>query len=284
MNYLIFGVNGMAGHMIASYLIEKGHTVVGFAKEESPICKTIIGDALRQDEVKEALNAMEFDIVINCIGTLNSAVNNNKATGIYLNSVFPHYLAECTGQKQTKVIHISTDCVFEGTQGNYTEFSNTDATSLYGKSKALGELNDQKNLTIRTSIIGPELKTNGIGLFHWFMSQEGIVKGYSRVIWSGITTLQLAKIIETVSKEELTGLYHLVNNTAISKYELLQIFNTYCKDGTTKIQEDDSVRSDKSLVNTRTDISLCIPSYEEMVKEMSVWMQAHTMLYQQYMR
>ncbi len=283
MKYLIFGVNGMVGHMIASYLKEKGHTVAGFAKNVSPICNTYIGDALKQEEVKEAIESEEFDVVINCIGILNSAVNNNMATGIYLNSVFPHYLAEYTSKKHTKVIHISTDCVFEGTLGNYTEHSNTDATSHYGKSKALGELNDNKNLTIRTSIVGPELKKNGIGLFHWFMSQKDTVKGYSYVIWSGVTTLQLAKTIEILSKEDISGLYHLVNNTTISKYELLQLFNTYCKNSATIIQEDTTFVCDKSLVNTRTDINLSLPSYEEMVKEMSIWIQTHAKIYEQYL-
>ena len=169
MKYLILGVNGMAGHMVAQYLLEQKHDVTGFAKKESAICKTIIGDACRKDELLDAITADDFDVVVNCIGVLNTAVDKKLSDGIYLNSVFPHFLAEKLENTKSKLIHISTDCVFEGTKGKYTEEDLPDATSYYGRSKALGEVCDNRNLTIRTSIIGPELKENGIGLFHWFM-------------------------------------------------------------------------------------------------------------------
>ena len=181
MKYIILGINGMAGHMIAKYLIEQNHFVIGFARNKSPFCDTIIGDAREKKDIESALNAEKFDYVINCIGILNQSVEKNMSDGIYLNSVLPHMIVEQLENTSTKLIHISTDCVFKGTKGQYTEEDIPDAQSYYGRSKALGEPYDQKNLTIRTSIIGPELKRNGIGLFHWFMSQEKEVYGYEKV-------------------------------------------------------------------------------------------------------
>jgi len=239
LNYLILGVNGMAGHIIAQYLKEKGHTVLGFAREKSPICKTFTGDARDKDDVKGLLEeAAHYDVVVNCIGILNKHVDAKPSDGIYLNSVFPHLLAENWGNKNPKLIHISSDCVYEGTRGNYTESDLPDAASYYGRTKALGEVMDNKNLTIRTSIVGPELKANGIGLFHWFMNQEGVVEGYKNVIWSGVTTLQLAKAIEADIAKQETGLYHLVNNQTINKHDLLNLFNRVCRSLPVEIRDE----------------------------------------------
>lgn len=281
MKYLILGVNGMAGHMIAQYLKEQKHPVTGFARTESVICPTITGNALNPEDVERALQADSYDYVINGIGVLNKFVDANLADGIYLNSVLPHFIAKKLENTKTKLIHISTDCVFEGTKGHYTESDFADATSYYGRSKALGEVIDEKNLTIRTSIIGPELKENGIGLFHWFMAQTGVVSGYERVIWSGVTTLQLAKAIEEDARKRRTGLYHLVNNEEISKYHLLELFNRYCRKNPIEIRKEQSVVSNKSLVNT-AEMEFTVPSYEQMVEEMAEWLESHPKLYKQY--
>lgn len=170
--FLILGVNGMAGHVIAQYLLEQGHTVYGFARQESSVCETMIGDATIKEDVRQALQAHPYDYVVNAIGVLNNFVDEHPADGIYLNSVLPHFLAEELADTKTKLIHISTDCVFEGDKGRYSEMDRPNAISYYGRSKALGEVIDDRNLTIRTSIIGPELKKDGIGLFHWFMRQN----------------------------------------------------------------------------------------------------------------
>ena len=282
MKYLVFGSNGMAGHIIAQYLTEKGHEVTGFAKTDSKCCNNILGNALNKEEVKKAINSDHYDYIINGIGVLNKFVDANPSDGIYLNSVFPHFLADCIKDSDTKLIHISTDCVFEGTKGCYTEQDIPDATSYYGRSKALGEVVDDKNLTIRTSIIGPELKQNGIGLFHWFMNQTGRVEGYEKVIWSGVTTLQLAKSIEEVAKKPVTGLYHLVNNQTISKYELLGLFQKYCRKQEIVILKNKDVISDKSLKNTKEECLFFIPGYEEMILDMGNWIEEHRELYRQY--
>lgn len=283
MKYLIFGVNGMAGHMIALYLKEQGHSVVGFARTKSTICETIVGDALDRDDVKKALTFDNFDVVVNCIGVLNKAVDEDMATGIYLNSVFPHFLTNSLKDSEAKVIHISSDCVFLGDKGKYKEDSLKDAESFYGKTKALGEIIDNKNLTIRTSIIGPELKKDGIGLFHWFMSQSSFVNGFTEVIWNGVTTIQLAKAIEAASIQKITGLYHLVNHTTVNKYELLCLFNRYSNNDKTIIHKNGSFSSNKSLVNTREDFNFSIPTYEQMIIEMDQWIKSHGEIYALYL-
>lgn len=282
MKYLILGINGMAGHMIAQYLIENGRDVTGFARTTSPIGRTIIGDARNENDIKNALEIDSYDVVVNAIGVLNKAVDSELSLGIYLNSVFPHFLAETLKETNTKLIHISTDCVFEGTKGRYKEQDITDATSYYGKTKALGEVNDNKNLTIRTSIIGPELKSDGIGLFHWFMSQTGEVYGYKNVIWSGVTTLQLAKAILADEILNQTGLIHLCNNDFICKYDLLNLFNKHCRQDKVTILENTDLVNDKSIINSRECVDYKIPDYETMVCEMKEWINNHFDLYKQY--
>src|SRR5699024_1115052 len=108
---------------------------------------------------------------------------------------------------KTKIIHMSTDCVFSGKIGNYKEDSLRDGETFYDRSKALGELDNQKDLTFRNSIIGPDINENGIGLFNWFMKQEGSINGYSKAIWTGVTTLTLAKAMDSALKEDLVGIY-----------------------------------------------------------------------------
>src|SRR5690606_24943808 len=117
----------------------------------------------------------------------------------------------------SKLIHISTDCVFSGNRGAYTEDDFCDANDTYGRSKALGELNNDRDLTIRTSIIGPELKTNGEGLLHWFLNQSTPVNGFTEAYWGGVTTLELAKAIKTALMSDLKGIVNLTNGESISK-------------------------------------------------------------------
>jgi dTDP-4-dehydrorhamnose reductase len=282
MQYLVLGSNGMAGHMIAQYLTEQGHQVTGFARQEGTVCKTIVGDAMDHDQVRKALQSADYDYVINAVGVLNRRVDAKLADGIYLNSVLPHFIADELQDRRAKLIHISSDCVFEGTKGHYTEQDIPDAHSYYGRTKALGEVYDNKNLSIRTSIVGPELKKDGIGLFHWFMSQKEEVGGFTKVIWSGVTTLQLARVIATDAMLNQTGLYHLVNNEIITKYDLLQLFNKYCRKNPVTIIENSDLQNDKSLVNSRVTNGFEVPSYEKMVKDMAKWIEEHPDLYGQY--
>ena len=177
---------------------------------------------------------------------------------------------------------MSTDCVFSGNRGQYTENDLRDGTTFYDRSKALGELDDDKNITLRSSIVGPDINWNGIGLLNWFMQQKGSVTGYSSVMWTGQTTLQLAKTMEAAAKEKAHGLYNTVPDTSISKCALLCLFNKYLRTDKIVIVPVDKTVADKSLKRTHWNFSYSIPDYETMIIEMGDWMRNHKALYPHY--
>lgn len=277
--FLVLGVNGMAGHMIALYLKEQGHQVEGFARTQSPFITTYKGDACDFSVIETIVAKGEFDALVNCIGILNQRAEDEKYEAVLLNSALPHHLASLTKNTKTKVIHLSTDCVFSGKTGRYAEDSPQDGATFYDRSKAMGELNDAKNLTFRNSIIGPDVNPNGIGLFHWFMKQTGEISGYSKAIWCGVSTLTLAKAIEKAVADDLTGLYHLCYQEAISKYALLQIWNAVFRNNQLIIHENSSFTLDKSMLNTRNDFDFVVPSYEKMAEEQKSWMKLNKHIY-----
>lgn len=266
----IFGSTGMAGHVITQYLESLNRYIIFNASLDRLNDKTIIINVEDKELVEEILTQKKPDIVINCIGLLikDSAKYPDKA--IYLNSFFPHYLVQLGKHLKYKLIHLSTDCVFSGKRGNYSEEDIKDGVGYYACSKALGEIINDKDLTFRTSIIGPELKPDGSGLFHWFMNQKGTVNGYSNVYWTGITTLELAKGIHKAIEQNIKGLYHLVSEK-ISKYELLNLIKEIW-DIDIRILEDFDHKNDKSLLNNRDDFNYKIPSYYQMLMELHEWM------------
>lgn len=282
MKFLVLGCNGMAGHLISLYLKEQGHDVLGFARTKSTLVDSVAGDATDTVFLKELIDDNKFDTVINCIGLLNQFAEKNKAGAVFLNSYLPHFLAQITQGTDTQVIHMSTDCVFSGTRGQYTEDDLRDGTTFYDRSKALGELEDDKNLTLRQSIVGPDIKPSGIGLMNWFLQQKGEVTGYTGAMWTGQTTLQLAKTMEAAAKEKVHGLYNMVPDTAISKCDLLQLFNSYIRKEKVTIIPVNKMAADKSLKRTHQDFSYRIPDYEQMVSELAEWMRAHKDLYPHY--
>lgn len=282
MRFLVIGASGMAGHVIAIYLNEQGHEVITLTRRPFPYCENIIADITDLSKVSEVINTGNYDAVINCIGILNQYAEENKQQAVFLNSYFPHYLSFITKESKTKIIHMSTDCVFSGKDGNYHESSLRDGETFYDRSKALGELENDKDLTFRNSIIGPDINQDGIGLFNWFMKQNGTISGYTQAIWTGVTTLTLAKAMEKAAKDDLVGLYNLVNNDTINKYEMLQLFNKQFKENRLEINESDAVVLNKSLINNRKDFNFIVPSYEQMISEMKQWIENHKELYPHY--
>lgn len=282
MKLLILGGTGMAGHTISIYFKEAGHDVTAFTRRKIDYCQNIIGDITDFKALKEIILSTEYDAIINAVGILNQDAEDSKSSAVLINSYLPHFLSDITKNRKTKIIHMSTDCVFSGKEGNYSESSFKDGETFYDRSKALGEIDNSKDLTFRNSIIGPDMNENGIGLFNWFMKQEGTINGFTKAIWTGVTTITLAKAMEKALEENVTGLYNLVNNEVISKYELLNLFNTHLKNNTVRILESDKVSLNKSLVNTRTDFSFKVPSYEDMVIEMKEWIENHKEYYQHY--
>lgn len=283
MRFLVIGCNGMAGHIISVYLKEQGHDVIGYAREKSRFVRTVIGDATDFELLKNTILEGGYDSIINCVGLLNQFAENDHAAAVMLNGYLPHYLAKVTKGTDIQIIHMSTDCVFSGKIGGYTEESVPDGTLFYDKSKALGELDDEKNITLRNSIIGPDIKENGIGLLNWFMKQEKSVDGFTGAIWTGQTTLQLAKTMEQAAKLRAHGLYNAVPDESINKYELLKLFNAYIRRKPIEINPIDRFIADKSMIRTRYEgFEYKIPGYEQMIKELGDWMRQHKEMYPHY--
>jgi dTDP-4-dehydrorhamnose reductase len=282
MKFLVFGCNGMAGHTISLYLREKGHNVFGFSRTKSRFIDSIVADVHDTEFIRKHIIESKYDTVINCIGVLNEFAENDKASAVYLNSYFPHFLAKATKGTDIQVIHMSTDCVFSGKFGEYSETDFRDGEAFYDRSKALGELDDDKNITLRNSIVGPDINSKGIGLLNWFMLQSGEINGYTKTMWTGQTTLQLAKTMEMAAKEKAHGLYNCVPDHSISKYDLLVLFNHYLRGDSLKINPVEGVDKDKSLIRTRYEFGYLIPDYETMVAELSEWIKKHKDLYPHY--
>jgi dTDP-4-dehydrorhamnose reductase len=279
--FLVLGATGMAGHTISLYLHERNHEVTTFSRTSFPYCENINGDIMDHSLLKSIVSK-NFDVIINCIGVLNKTCDKEPSRAVYLNSYLPHLLVDLLKNTDTRLIHMSTDCVFSGKSAPYSEKSYRDGETFYDRTKAMGEIDDNRNLTFRNSIIGPDLKKDGIGLFNWFMKQKGTINGYAGAIWTGVTTLTLAKAMESASIEGITGIYHLVNNTSISKLNLIRLFNNQFKGNEINILPYYSVNVDKTLINNRKDFSFDIPSYEQMIYEMKEWIYTHTSLYPHY--
>ena len=283
MKFLILGCNGMAGHMISLYLKEQGYEVDGFARKKSLQVRTIVGDARNTDLLKQIIKDGNYRAIINCIGVLNKFAENDHEAAVYLNSYLPQFLAKVTEDIGTQIIHISTDCVFSGSRGGYVESDFPDGELFYDRSKALGELNNNKDVTFRMSIIGPDINKDGIGLINWFMQQKGRVRGYRNAMWTGQTTLQLAKTIENAAIQRVHGLYNMVPEEKISKYDMLMLFNKYLRTVQIDIVPEENFRIDKSLKRTNYELfSYKIPGYEQQIKELGEWMREHKELYPHY--
>jgi dTDP-4-dehydrorhamnose reductase len=280
---LVLGANGMAGHVITIGLRESfsNYDVISVARSNSLIKPTFLLDISNFIDLEKLIHKVVPDIIINCIGLLNKNAEDNPEKAILINSYLPHFLESITKLSKIKIIHISTDCVFSGKEGNYLESSFKNGVGFYAQSKALGEIINNKDLTIRTSIIGPEINNNGIGLFHWYYNQTGQISGYTNALWTGVTTIELLRAINASIKENLTGLYHLVNNQKISKYDLLNIINDEFKRDVI-ILKDSKYKIDKSLLNTRSDFSFRVKEYRDMLTEVNKWVKKHKIIYPHY--
>ena len=279
MKFLILGSTGMAGHLITNYLREHGHEVYGLARRKIFPHVDIVLDVTNRTELAKIIRGGNFNCVVNCVGILNRAAEDNKTLAIRLNSELPHFLAETTADLPAKIIQLGTDCIFSGKRGGYREDDFPDGKTFYDRTKALGELVDEKNITFRNSIIGGDLERDGIGLLNWFLQQTGEVNGYTKSVWSGVTTLFLAQMIERAAIENLHGLYQLTNNTPITKHDLLKLFaKVFRKE--IKISPVEGIAADKTLINTKT-FGLA-PPYEKMLLDLRDWMIRHENFYPHY--
>lgn len=284
---VVLGALGMAGHVMSQYLDETDeYEIFGIARTKGTkyIKKEL--DVQNFEELEKYFEEIKPNFVINCIGILVAKSNSDLTTAILMNSYLPHFLSKLGDKLNYKLIHISTDCVFSGKSGGYREDSFRDGDDNYARTKALGEVINDKDLTVRTSIIGPELKSNGTGLLHWFLNQKGTISGYSKAFWSGITTLELAKQIDEMIKQDTKGLFQLCPDDKISKFDLLKLFAKIWNKNIT-IEENSNYSVDKSLICTRSDFVYSNnqrPDFEQMLIEAKKWMDLNQDYYQHYFK
>ncbi len=267
MKVCVLGVGGLLGHMLIRVLgetIDVYGTTRESRSDSSPLAKFLPQDkwidnvdASKFDSINKIFDTTNFDTVINCIGLIKQRnAQTTEHEMMLINAEFPHRLAQVVNQQGARVIHISTDCVFSGDKGNYVETDTPDPVDVYGKSKLLGELNDTKNLTLRTSHIGREL-TIRKSFIEWLLSQKsGHVEGYGHAIYSGLTSKELARLISELlnANKDIVGLFH-VSSQPISKLEIINELNELLNleinvTSDSKVQINRSLNSDKFRLAT----------------------------------
>jgi dTDP-4-dehydrorhamnose reductase len=289
MKILILGGSGMLGHRLWINLRKEHEVWVTVRGEENPFPKVpefpsqfvrFRVDGLILDEVTRALASIQPDLVINCIGLIKQmSLSSDPLFSISLNSVLPHRISLLCRTAKIRMIQISTDCVFSGKKGHYIESDQSDAEDLYGRAKFLGEVQYPHTITLRTSIIGREIK-KCLGLVEWFLSQTGTINGYQRAIFSGFTTDELSRIIQkyVIPFPKLSGVYH-VSSDPISKYEILMMIKKAFRKNDVIIMPDQGLACDRSLDSTlfRQATGYQPPSWPEMIEEMA----SHAAFYNQ---
>lgn len=274
----------MAGHMISLYLAETGrYDIQNLAHSVKLSADWISVNVEDTGALSSVISSFSPAIVINCVGTLVRESSDKPGTAAFINGYFPHFLERLGAEKNFRLIQLSTDCVFSGAKGAYAESDVRDGKDFYAQSKAMGEVINLRDLTVRTSIIGPELKKNATGLFHWLMTSRGSVKGYDRVFWNGVTTLHLAKAIDAFIGAGTTGLCHLASPGKISKHDLIMLMRETWGRSEPTISRESGLICDKTLRSTRTDLPFTPSGYQIQIEELKDWVCAHKELYPQYL-
>lgn len=279
---LILGGTGMLGHLLLRYLsgfpeysvMATARSIAGMKTHfpEAMLARFLPGsvDVNHFDSVIHAIASAQPDIVINCIGIIKQLpLAEDPLTAIAVNALLPHRIALICRTAGARLIHISTDCVFDGKKGMYTENDQSNAEDLYGRTKFLGEVAYPHCLTLRTSIIGHELK-GGYGLIEWFLAQSQKVRGFRKAIYSGFPTIELAGIIRdyVLPNPELNGVYQ-VSSEPVSKYDLLRLVaHTYGRE--IEIAPYDDFVQDRSLDSTafRKATGYHPPPWNELIEAM----------------
>ncbi|WP_085902004.1 dTDP-4-dehydrorhamnose reductase family protein [Kiloniella majae] len=281
MKVLVLGANGMLGHKLVQVLVDHfdvagtvRHAAKDFANVPALAGQHIFGgvDAEDFDAVTKTVRTFRPDVVLNCIGVVKQ-LKESKAPliSIRINSIFPHLLAELCTSEGVRLVHFSTDCVFSGTDGPYSEEDNPDPVDLYGRTKLIGEVSGQGCLTIRTSIVGRELNRH-TSLIDWLITQQGnTINGFSKVLYTGLTTQALSKIIGDILlyNPDLEGVLH-VSSDSINKFELLSLVNSAFSLNVT-INDDDTCVCDRRLNSAffRNSTGYSIPSWNQMIRDMA---------------
>ena len=262
----------MLGHMLVEYFKGKiNFEVFGLNQEQFSSPKY---------NYEEKLNKIMPDIIINALRIVVKESENHPEKAMYINSYIPKFIERKYYNSKMKIIHLSTDCVFSGDKGNYSEEDIPDGSGVYSISKSLGEIINNKDLTIRTSYIGPCLINQQEELFDWFIRQNDCVDGFKNAYWNGLTTLELSKQIHTVINNNISGLYHLSSKTKISKYELLIMIKKQWGKNNIKINPLFDNKIDRSLVDNRKELN--VSQYNKMFKELHGFMGNNKKLYDHY--
>lgn len=290
---LILGGTGMLGHLLLRYfsafpeyeITATARSLTGMKKHfPANILPLFLPDSVDVnyfDSVIRALASVQPDVVINCIGIIKQLpLSDDPLTAITVNALFPHRISLISRTAGARVIHISTDCVFNGQKGMYTEKDQSNAEDLYGRTKYLGEVSYPHCVTLRTSVIGHELK-GGYGLVEWFLSQTRNVRGFRKAIYTGFPTIELARIIRdhVLPNTALSGVYH-VSSEPISKYDLLSmVAERYGKK--IEIESYDDFIQDRSLDSTifREMTGYQPPLWDKLVEMMHADFMANRIIY-----
>ena len=283
MKIIILGASGLIGHKLLHTFKNSDHEIFGIIHGKKNDFLNI--EFLQEDSILEEFNILDFiklegifdaikpDVVLNCVGiTKRKEEVNNLEYTIEVNSLFPHKLANLAKRMNFRVIHFSTDCVFNGETGNYNEESNTTGEDIYGKTKALGEIKYPHTLTVRSSFIGREL-TGQTELLEWLISQNGkTIKGFTKAMYSGVSTTFMSRVILDIMENypKLSNLYQLATPEPISKYDLLCLArDSFSLD--IEIVPDDTFEIQPTLngKKLRKAMNLTIPSWEEMMNELA---------------
>ena len=280
---LILGSSGLIGHQVYNHLkVNSDFSLSNISYRRKLNNETVLLDARNEQNFFDKIKRIQPDYIVNCIGVLINGINQDLESAIFLNAHLPHRLEELANNINTKLIHISTDCVFSGMKkSSYLETDKKDGKDNYAKTKALGEVVSENHLTIRTSVVGPEIINGSEGLFHWFMNQSGVIEGFTKSIWSGVTTIELAKAIKWFIDNNTTGLYHLTNGIPLNKYDLLHLFKNYT-DKNIEIHKIEGSDINKSFIDTRKEINYLLPTYDQMIGDMVALIKNNQILYGHY--
>ena len=279
---VVLGSTGMAGHVVCTRLSQRPELQVFNVARRPWNDDTIILDARDGTALERVIRDINPDIIINCMGVLIKGSEKDPTSAIKVNSLLPHLLVDLCDRYGGRLIHLSTDCVFSGKNGPYRPTDQRDGDSIYDRTKALGEVVNERDLTVRTSITGPELEPSGQGLFNWFMKQRGPVRGFSKAMWSRVMTTQLAQFMEDIclGYETSKGLVHYSVPGGISKYDLLALFKSEF-DTRADIERFDSELVDKRLLPSES-LRHLPPDYPTQIRNMRSWMVKHRNFYAHY--
>ncbi|HEX4854378.1 SDR family oxidoreductase [Arenimonas sp.] len=279
MKILVLGADGMLGHQLVASFRDR-HEVAGTVRKGVTAYAHLAGSLPRRvfdsvdsrnfDSIEEVLCSFAPDAVVNAIGIVKQRQEAKDAVeSIVVNSLLPHRLSEFCQARSVRFVHLSTDCVYSGRQGMYEDDAVHDARDMYGRSKSLGEVGGVGSITLRTSIIGLELSRKA-SLVEWFLAQEGEIKGFTKAIYSGFTTLEIARVIEglLVRPGDISGIYN-VSSHPIDKFSLLAMLNERLG-RPVSIVPDDKFECDRSLDSSRfrTEFGYEPPSWERMIDEL----------------